>query len=318
MSIITLYRSLLVLATFVYLPYCQADCTASSETTSFGTLSSFTVAATAQTVESGSGFTCSGSLLSLLSTNTVSATIASSGNASGNTPRLYSASTGNAIPYTLCKDSSCSSSYNIGDSITWSSTTLLGLLGLFNSSDGSLPIYLKTSTGANVAAGTYTDTITLNWDYKICFVGVLGICAYTTGTATTTITLTLVVTNDCYIDSAPDVSFGTAALPSEFTAVSNAISVRCTLNAAYSVNLSGNNANSGNWRQMLAIVNGSNQYLQYQLYRSDGSAWTSSNDYSVVGTGLAQSLTYSAAVNAGQNNQPAGSYSDIVTVTVTY
>jgi Uncharacterized secreted protein len=291
-----------------------AACTASSSSTDFGSVSSFTLASTAQVVETGTGFTCSGSALSLLSTNTVTGTISSSANASGTSPQAYNSSTGSYIPYTICGDSACSTTYSIGSSKTWSSTSLLGLLGLFNASDGSLPLYLKSTAGVNVPAGTYTDTITLNWSYSICFVGVLGICAYTTGTATSTIQIQFEVTNDCAIDSAPDLDFGSASLPASFSSVSSALAIRCTLNAAYSVNLASSNATNGDWRQM---SNGSS-LLQYQLYQADGTAWTPSNDLSETGTGVAQSINYSAKVNPDQTNQPAGSYSDTVTVTVTY
>lgn len=291
-----------------------AACTASSSSTDFGSVSSFTLASTAQVVETGTGFTCSGSALSLLSTNTVTGTISSSSHASGTSPQAYNSSTGSSIPYTICGDSACSTTYSIGSSKTWSSTSLLGLLGLFNASDGSLPLYLKSTAGVNVPAGTYTDTLTLNWSYSICFVGVLGICAYTTGTATSTIQIQFEVTNDCAIDSAPDLDFGSASLSASFSSVSSALAIRCTLNAAYSVNLASSNATSGDWRQM---SNGSS-LLQYQLYQSDGTAWTPSNDLSETGTGIAQSINYSAKVNPDQTNQPAGSYSDTVTVTVTY
>ncbi|MGE0973101.1 Csu type fimbrial protein (plasmid) [Klebsiella sp. WOUb02] len=316
--LITIYNLLLICMGLLFLPRSYADCSTSSSTTSFGSISSFAVASTAQTIESGTGFTCTGSLLSLLSTNTVNATITTSTNASGSTPQLYDSSTGTYLPYSICSDSSCSSTYSIGSIISWSSTTLIGLLGLFNSSDGTLPIYLRTSTGSNLPAGTYTDTITISWDYSICFVGALGVCVYTTGTATSTIYVTLIVTNYCYIDSAPDVDFGTAALPSGFSSVSSALSVRCTLDAAYSVNLSSSNEESDDWRQMSASVGGSSYYLQYQLARSSGTIWSSSSDYSDTGTGTSQSISYTATVNSSQNTVPAGSYSDTVTVTVTY
>lgn len=317
-GLIMLCHLLLVLSGVLFMPGAQAACSASSSTTSFGSINSFTVASTAQTVTSGSGFTCTGSLLSLASTNTVTATIASTSNASGSTPRLYSLSTGTYLPYSICSSSSCSSTYNVGSSITWRETFLVGLLGLFNASDGSLPIYIRTSTGSNLPAGTYTDTITLNWNYSICFVGVLGVCVYTTGTATSTVTVTLIVTNYCYIDSAPDVNFGTAALPGDFSSVNSSISVRCTRNAGYTVNLSSSNAISGDWRQMSASLNGSTYYLQYQLARSGGTIWSNTNNYSNTGTGDSQSIPYTATVNASQNTLPAGNYSDTVTVTVTY
>ena len=314
-------KSLISLILLLGLVCCStsfAACTASSSSTSFGSLSSFTLASSSQLVESGTGFTCSGSLLSLISTNTITATFASSTNASGTTPRLYSSSAGSYIPYTLCSDSACSTTYSIGSSKTWSSTTLLGLLGLFNSSDGTLPLYLKTTSGVNVPAGTYTDTLTLTWSYKICFVGILGICSYTTGTATSTVTVTLIVTNDCAIDTAPDVDFGSAALPADFSDVSSSLGVRCTSNASYTVNLTSSNATSGNWRQMSATTTSGTSYLQYQLQQSDGTVWTDTAALSSVGTGSTQTLNYTAVINPDQSNQPAGSYSDTITVTVTY
>ena len=75
-----------------------AACTASSSSTDFGSVSSFTLASTAQVVETGTGFTCSGSALSLLSTNTVTGTLSSSANASGTSPPAYTSSTGSYIP----------------------------------------------------------------------------------------------------------------------------------------------------------------------------------------------------------------------------
>lgn len=313
-----IYFLIVLLASLLGVTYAQAACSASAADSSFGSVSSFALAGTAQTVESATGFTCSGSLLSLIGTNTVTATVASSVNASGNQSQLYSAESGSYVPYFVCSDASCVTTYNSGDSITWRSTSLLGLLGLFNSSDGSLPLYLRTATGANAPAGTYTDTITLNWKYHICFLGVLGVCIYTDGTATSTMNVSLHVSNDCYLDSAPDVNFGSAALPGEFAIVSNALSVRCTRNATYTVNLTGTNPVSNGWRQMAGSSVGQNYFLQYQLYKADGSVWGTDNDLTAVGSGTSQSIPYSAKINANQSGQPAGTYSDTVTVTVSY
>ncbi len=297
----------------------QAACTSTSGTGSFGSLTSFTVSSTPQLVTATSGFTCSGSLLSLLGTNTVTATIASTTNASGTTAQLFNAANSEYLPYIICKDSACATPVNVGASTTWSSTTLLGLLGLFNASDGSMPLYLKTSTGGNLKAGLYTDNITINWAYHICFIGVAGLCVYTDGTATTVIAVSLTVTNYCYIDSAPNVSFGSAAFPSGFASVtSNSLSVRCTLGATYSVNLTSTNPSTGQFRQMSATTNSVTSYLQYQIFKGDASVWTAATNTSMTGTGTSQSIGYTATVNASQANPPAGNYSDTVLVTVTY
>ncbi|MGP2417172.1 Csu type fimbrial protein [Pantoea ananatis] len=299
-------------------PLAQADCTASSSSGSFGTLSSFAVNSTAQSVQTGSGFTCSGSALSLLSTNTVTATLSTSANAASGVPRLYNAASGTYIPYTVCTDTTCSSILTGGGSYTWSSTTLLGLLGLFNASNGTLPLYLKSTPGVNVPAGTYTDTLTLNWNYHICFVGLLGLCVYTDGTGTSAVQLSMVVQNDCSIDAVPDVDFGSAALPSGFSRLTSALGIRCTLNAAYTVDLSSAQASSAGWRQMAASTAAGTSLLQYRIYQPGGLTWVAGSPLSQTGTGSTQSLSYSAEINPDQRNQPAGRYSDTVTLTVSY
>lgn len=297
----------------------QAACTSTSGSGNFGTLTSFTVASTAQQVTATSGFTCSGSLLALAATNTVTTRIASTTYAIGTTARLFNAANNQYLPYIICSDSACATPVNVGSSYTWSSTSLLGLLGLFNASDGSMPLYLKTTTGANLKAGLYNDNITISWTYHVCFVGVLGLCVYTDGTATTVIATSLTVTNFCYIDNAPDVNFGSAAFPGGFASVtSNSLSIRCTQGATYGVNLTSSVSGSGQYRQMSSLNNGVTSYLQYQIFKGDASVWTAATDMSMTGTGASQSIGYTATVNASQANPPAGSYSDTVLVTVTY
>jgi len=310
---------LTICALFGSMQAAQAACSSTSGAGTFPPNNSFTVGTTAEMVTATSGFTCTGSLLALAATNTVTATIASTTNATGTTARLYSSVTKQYLPYIICQDSGCNTPVNVGSATTWSSTSLLGLLGLFNASDGSMPLYLKTATGSNLAAGTYTDNITINWAYHICFIGALGACVYTDGTATTSIAVTLVVSNYCYLDSAPNVNFGSAAFPAGFASVtSNALSVRCTLAATYTVNLKSTNASSGQYRQMFYTVNTVTNALQYQILKADASVWTELTNASSTGTGLSQSIPYTATINATQANVPAGTYTDTVLVTVTY
>ncbi|PKB88448.1 spore coat protein U [Ewingella americana] len=312
-------RALAALALLVVgLPSAYAACSSSPGTGSFGTLSSFVAGSTAQQVTATSGFKCSGSLLSLLGTNTVTATIATSANGVGTQAAMLGPN-GVKLPYQICQDNGCGTVVNLGSSTTWSSTTLLGLLGLFNASDGSLPLYLRTVTGVNLPAGSYSDTLGINWTYHICFIGVLGLCVYTDGADSTTVTVNMTVTNFCYIDNAPNVNFGSAAFPAGFASVTNnSLSIRCTLNAAYSVNLTSTVPGSGQYRQMSSTNNGVTSYLQYQIFKGDASVWTAATNTAMTGTGASQNVAYSATVNPSQANPPPGTYSDTVLVTVTY
>ncbi|MDG3687374.1 spore coat U domain-containing protein [Pseudomonas aeruginosa] len=306
---------LLGFATLCASPLLLAACTTSSGTGNFGSLSSFTVASTAQTIIASTGFKCTGSQLSLVSTNTIDATIASSSNSLGNTPRLYNRANGTYLPYSICKDKGCAQNIYLGTEVRWSSRTLVGILGLFNSSDGSLPLYLRTATSVLLPAGTYTDTINLKWSWSICTIGVLGVCRYDTGTATSSINITLTVLKDCFIDSAPNVNFGSAALISGFSMVKQNIGVRCSPNTNYTIGLDNGNNFSGGWRRMLSGTNA----IEYNLYKpGDSMVWNTTNTHIGTGSGTRQNVPYQAIVNPLQGNAPIGVYTDTVRIIVTY
>ena len=92
------------------------------------------------------------------------------------------------------------------------SGSLLALQG--GGSSFTTPLFARLTAAPNVAAGTYNDTLTVQWDYSVCNgVNVLGVVCtgYDSGKVVITLQLTLVVGNDCKI-TAPDLSFGSAAL----------------------------------------------------------------------------------------------------------
>lgn len=296
-------------------PSAMADCTVTNGVGNLGTLSSFAVASTQTVTQTSSGFRCTGGVLTLISTNTVTATPATTTNATGNTPRLFSAETGSYLPYSICKEANCATVYSLGSSIVWSSTTLLGLLNLFTAADGTLPLYIRPATGIQLPKGTYTDTITLNWTWKICALGLLGACIYDEGTAVSTVTLTLEVLNDCFIDSAPNVAFETRALVSAFEPITQSIQLRCTPAVTYTVAFDMGNNPSGGWRRMLSGANA----LQYNLYIPDTSTvWNTTTTVTGTGSGAAQQIPYLAVINPAQNNVPAGTYVDTVRVILSY
>ncbi|WXL27868.1 spore coat U domain-containing protein [Ectopseudomonas mendocina] len=293
----------------------QANCSTSSANVSFGALSSFALATNTETVTAETGFKCSSGVLSLLGENKITSTISTSSNSLGTTPRLYNTATNTYLPYSICRDSGCGSSYGTGDTVSWSKSSVVGILNLFTGSDGSLPLYLRITPGLALPAGTYTDTIVLTWNWKICSAGVGSVCIYNTGQATSVVTVTLNVLNDCFIDKAPDVSFGSAAIVSAFPEVNQSIDVRCTLNSTYQLGFDNGNNFSEGWRRM---VNGPNT-IQYNIYKETGTAvWTTSNTTTSTGSGATQSIPYRVAVNPIQPNVPAGTYIDSVRVILTY
>lgn len=291
-----------------------AGCTVSNGTGNLGSLSSFTVASTTTTTQTNSGFKCTGGVLTILGDNTIDATLGASGNTQGSTPRLYNATTGRYLPYAICKDASCTTQLSPNSSVQWYSRTLLGLLGLFTGPGSTLPLYIRPSTGIQLPSGTYTDTIPINWSWQLCTVGVL-VCIYETGTATSFVTLTLEVLNDCFIDTAPNLTFDSAALISAFQPVTRNIELRCTPEVTYRVGFDMGNNPSGGWRRMLSGTNA----LQYNLYIPNTSTvWDTTNTVEGSGSGMVQQVSYRAVINPAQNNVPAGTYVDTVRVILTY
>ncbi|WP_411570139.1 Csu type fimbrial protein [Pectobacterium cacticida] len=319
LGVVRWQRWVFLLMTLYYTPLSHADCTIPMSSTTLGTYASSVVGiqGTPQTVQSGSGFRCTGGLLTLLSTNTITATIQNDSNPNGTTMRMRRGASADYIPYNLCIDSGCGTLYSLGSTYTWSRTTLLDLLGLFNSPDGTMPLYIRTSTGNNVAAGSYTDRVTIKWDYRICAIGVAGICVYDTGTLVSTFDITMNITNDCQIAIAPNIRFGTAAFPADFAPVNHSLGVRCTRLGDYTVKLLSTHSDDNNWRRMTTIANGAPDYLYYQLYRTGNVAWTETNDYRGTGSGVMQSIPYTARINPSQPSKPEGVYKDTITINVT-
>jgi spore coat protein U-like protein len=317
-----------LLSLFMFASPARADCTVSSAAADLGSASSFAIAASPQGVTTATGFTCSGSgVLTLLATNTVTATVQSATNNAGAQPRLHDPTTGDHIPYTICRDASCNQSYAIGSQITWSSTTLLGLLNLFTGPGGTLPLYIRTSPGTQVAAGTYQSTIALSWNWNICSVGALGLCLVRdTGVASGTIQVSLVVSRDCAI-TAPSVNFGSAALVASFDPVTQSINIRCSKDAAYTIGINDGLHPSNGVRR---LSNGAN-FIEYDIFypassnerwgrvaaerRSSSEATTNAGAY--TGT-TGQVYTYRAEVDSSQPTPPGGVYTDTLTIDVQF
>lgn len=305
----------------------QAGCTTASGIIDLGVASSIHVEGNSLSASGTTGFKCTGSgVLGLLMTNTVSATILGTSDSNGNQPLLRNAASGDLIPYDICQDVACASSYPVGTKITWSATSLLGLLGLLNASDGSMPLYVQSVAGQNVAAGVYTATINLRWEWDICGVGLANICLVPEkGSADSIVQVTLTVTKDCLID-APDVNFGRAAFAESFEPVVQSLAIRCTKNAAYTVGIGDGAQPSGSRRMAMGGA-----YLAYELYfpASSNNRWGStgaeraSSAEATTNAGghdglLAQTFTYRAEILSGQTTPPPGTYSDTLIVDVAF
>lgn len=279
----------------------------------FGSVTSIAARTTSQqTSTSQAGLRCSGTLLSVLQPGDHFYATIVSANAG------LKGTSGDVLPYTLYGDSTTSYPIATGTAYDYASTPLINLLGLLGGTPANLPLYFRTATGSNLAAGTYTDTLTINWSWNYCSgIGLAGICiGRDIGSGTSSFTATLSVTNDCTI-TAPAIAFGAAPIVSGFAPISGALSMVCTKGMSYTVGLGpGLNAASNGRRQMAS----SGSWLQYDIFRSDGAVWNDSSARvasSTVADGLtAQTYSFTARIYADQTTPAAGSYTDSVVVDV--
>jgi len=237
--------------------------------------------------------------------------------------------TGDIIGYTLYGNNSTSYPLTRGVAFDFARNGIIDSLGLLGSVvPKTVPIYLGTTIGSNVAAGIYSETLSIAWSWNYCSgIGIGSVClGRDIGSGNTTLTVNLTVANDCTI-TAPNISFGSAPVISAFTAVTGqTINLACTKGSAYTVGLSdGQQAISVGGRRRM--ISGSN-YLAYDIFKSAGttrwgsvgSARRASSDAEVnpgngLGTG-SQVFNYNAKIYTDQTTPPAGTYLDSVVLDV--
>ena len=295
----------------------QAICTTSSPSVIFTPGSSYDVQAGGiPSTSSSAGLSCSSPTLSVLGTSYARATMTS---ANG----FLLSNGADTIPYLVSPFSDFSQPFNQNATFDYLNVTFLALLGVLNGNNFTPMINLKLNGAPNISAGTYTDTLTISWSWKVCNSVQAGILCvgYETATGSSTIQVKLVVGQDCRI-SAPDVSFGSAPLVSQFATVSQAVLVDCTKNSAYKVSFtSGNGGSARPWRTM---SDGAGHSLQYNIYQPDGTTiWDESNPtHSATpgggSTAPSQPQAYKVKINSGQITPPAGHYQDLVSVVISF
>ncbi|WP_347906225.1 spore coat U domain-containing protein [Pseudomonas purpurea] len=291
----------------------------------FGSVSSITVRTTSQpSSTTNAGLSCTGSLVSQLAANDhlyATFTAATSG---------LVGPTGDVISYTMYGNNSTSYPISRGIAFDFARNSIADNLGLLSNPlvAKTVPIYLASISGSNVAAGVYSETLSVAWNWNYCYLlGIGGLCALRDiNNASTTLTVTMTVTNDCLI-TAPNISFGSAPVISAFATVTNqTVNLTCTKGSAYTVGLDdGQHAVSTGGRRRM--ISGSN-YLSYDIFKSAGTTrWGSvgaarraSSDAEVnpgngLGTG-SQVFNYNAKIYTDQTTPPAGTYLDNVVLDV--
>ncbi|MBS0379727.1 MAG: spore coat protein U domain-containing protein [Proteobacteria bacterium] len=148
------------------------------------------------------------------------------------------------------------------------------------------------------------------------------------GTATTTFGVSVTVNSNCLV-SASNLAFPNYTPAGGNQTASTTVSVRCTKGSPFTVALNAGTTTGGTFAQRL-MSNGAGQTVEYNLYTvsnfatvwGDGTAGTST----VAGTGAGvaagnaiSETVYGQLVDSAANQGvPPGSYTDTITVTVSY
>lgn len=302
----------------------RAECGVNSPVSNLGNVSSLSLIEASQRGSAAGGFYCTG-LLQLLSTAYVRVTLV-------NSDFRLTGSQGGSVPFNVFADSGFTQPLIAGQLAQFGAGNLLNLGGV----GAGIPLYFSTAAGANVPAGTYTGTVTLRWHWAVCgTLGIGNICTWERSPgltqpcalggicgapsnwgsgSVTTIRVTLVVTKACQFVSLPAVDLGRKALVSQFTRVSQALSVRCTNTEGFSLSFGNGDHYQAPWRQM---ASGSNR-LRYNIYSTGQSLLTPAQTLDSVGSGLNQGFRVEIQIDPSQNDVPAGTYVDSVLVTLSY
>lgn len=142
-------------------------------------------------ISNQAGLSCGTAVLVLLGGSYIRATFSSANNF------LLKPSSGANVSYTASADSAATVPITQGATVDYMQNNLLNLLGLLGGSNAALPFFIKPSSATLVAAGTYSDVITINWSWRLCSgVYVAGACTLGTldqGTGQSIITVNLTV-----------------------------------------------------------------------------------------------------------------------------
>ena len=149
--------------------------------------------------------------------------------------------------------------------------------------------------------------------FGIAAIAALAAAPALAGTTSGTMDVTLNVDNACSLTTSA-IDFGTVTDFSAPRTVNSLTTLKCTPNAAATVQVTLGNSVNGTQRRMR---NGAGtQFIDYNVQDSTGTAWPAAG-LNFTGTGADVSLGIRGVVPV-QTAKPAGAYSDVVTINVAY
>jgi spore coat protein U-like protein len=180
----------------------------------------------------------------------------------------------------------------------------------------------QTAMPAGSYSSSFTSTANSTSRFAVAYRNCCSACNNTDFTVTSApFTVSATVVPGCTV-SAGDLNFGTASLLNSNVDSTSSVSVTCTSGLAYAVALSQGTTTGGTTTTRLMKHASTASTVPYKMY-SDAARtanWgnSTSDDVNGTGTGSAVNHTVYGRVPAQAVAPQAGSYSDTVTVTITY
>jgi spore coat protein U-like protein len=186
---------------------------------------------------------------------------------------------------------------------------------------------MKFNSTSNQFQSILSTSVLKRFTFSVLALGTLGCVSAFAGTATSNMSVSASVSNNCTI-SAGSLAFGSydpiVANHSSALNGSATLSVTCTSGASATITLGqGSNAASGSTdaAPLRQLSDGNSHVLSYSLFQDSGhsTAWgnTTGTGASYTGQGTSTNVTVYGQISAGQN-VPAASYADTVVATVTF
>ncbi|CAB3897569.1 spore coat U domain-containing protein [Achromobacter ruhlandii] len=185
---------------------------------------------------------------------------------------------------------------------------------------GSIQLFLETQAGATPIATTYTDTITLTWEWGYCSLGSFLGCPHWfwhSGTSVTTVNVSIDVRKSCAFNGASaTLNFGAQPLVSMFKPSTANVGIYCTLLVPFKLSIGDGENAAGGMRRMKGP---GNNYIEYQLYQSGTDVAIPVGSFrSGVGLGAFQTVGIEGRINTKQADVPVGEYIDRPIMVIEY
>ena len=152
-------------------------------------------------------------------------------------------------------------------------------------------------------------------------IGLAG-AAQAASPATSNLTVTITIINECTAGATTPVAFGSYGVLVANVDAAGTISVTCTTGAPYTISLNaGTGGGTTTTRKMAGTGPATGSTVDYKLFSDSARSLNWGNTVGEIvsrtGTGSAETIDVYARV-APQSTPPAGTYNDMVAVTVTY